>query len=90
MAGVAQQTAFIRNDVTNKVGFLMSSAARPANLEVAQALVRIRDEIDGILETLEITSDEELMRGIQEGLRQAGRGEGVPIEELLKKLEKRR
>jgi len=68
----------------------MSSAARPANLEVAQALVRIRDEIDGILETLEITSDEELMRGIQEGLRQAGRGEGVPIEELLKKLEKRR
>jgi len=68
----------------------MSSAVKPVNLEVAQALVRIRDEIDEILETLEITSDEELMRGIQEGLRQAKRGEGTPIEELLKKLEKRR
>lgn len=68
----------------------MSSAARPVDLEVAQALVRIRDEIDGILETLEITDDEELMRGIREGLRQAKRGEGTPIEELLKKLEKKR
>ena len=68
----------------------MSSAVKPVNLEVAQALVRIRDEIDGILETLEITDDEELMRGIREGLRQAKRGEGTPIEELLKKLEKRR
>lgn len=68
----------------------MSSAVKPVNLEVAQALVRIRDEIDGILETLEITDDEELMRGIREGLKQAKRGEGTPIEELLKKLEKRR
>jgi hypothetical protein len=68
----------------------MSSAAKPVNLEVAQALMRIRDEIDEILETLEITSDRELMRGIREGLRQARRGEGTPIEELLKKLEKRR
>lgn len=67
----------------------MSSATRPVDLEVAQALMRIRDEIDEILETLEITSDEKLMRGIREGLRQAKRGEGVPIEELLKKLERR-
>ena len=67
----------------------MSSAAKPASLEVAQALVKIRDEIDEILETLEITSDEKLMREIQEGVKQAKRGEGVPIEELAKRLEKR-
>ena len=72
------------------IGFTMSSAAEPAGLEVAQALVRIRDEIDEILETLEITSDKKLMQGIREGLKQAKRGEGVPIEKLVRKLEKRR
>jgi len=71
------------------VGFTMSSAVKPSSLEVAQALVKIRDEIDEILETLEITSDEKLMREIQEGVKQAKRGEGVPIEELAKRLEKR-
>lgn len=55
------------------VGFTMSSAAKPSSLEVAQALVKIRDEIDEILETLEITSDEKLMREIQEGVKQAKR-----------------
>ena len=67
----------------------MSSAAKPASLEVAQALIKVRDEIDEILETLEITSDKKLMREIQEGVKQAKRGEGVPIEELAKRLEKR-
>lgn len=67
----------------------MSSAAKPADIEVAQALVKIRDEIDEILETLEITSDEKLMQGIREGLKQAKRGEGVSIEELVRKLEKK-
>jgi hypothetical protein len=66
----------------------MVSAAKPVDVEVARALVKIRDEIDGILETLEITNDEELMRGIREGLKQARRGEGVPIDKLLQKLEK--
>lgn len=58
-------------------------------MEVAQTLVKIREEIDGILETLEITSDEELMRGIREGLKQAKRGEGVPLNQLIRKLEER-
>lgn len=71
------------------VGFTMSSAAKPASLEVAQALIKVRDEIDEILETLEITSDKKLMREIQEGVKQAKRGGGVPIEELAKRLEKR-
>jgi len=50
--------------------------------------VKIRDEIDRILETLEITNDEELMRGIREGLKQAKRGEGVSVDQLLRKLRK--
>lgn len=68
----------------------MSSASKAAGFEVAQALVKIRDEIDEILETLEVTRDKKLMREIREGLRQAKRGEGVPVEEIVRKLEKRR
>ena len=68
----------------------MSSAPLSASPAVARALVKIRDEIDEILETLEISSDEKIMREIMEGLRQARRGEGIPLKELLKKLEKRR
>ena len=66
----------------------MRSTVKPVDLEVAQTLVRIRDEIDEILETLKITNDEELMRGIREGLKQAKRGKGVPIDHLLRKLKK--
>lgn len=66
----------------------MGSVVKPVDPEVARTLMRIRDEIDEILETLEITSDEELMRGIREGLKQAKRGEGVSIDQLLQKLEK--
>jgi hypothetical protein len=66
----------------------MVSSAKPVSTEVVQALVRFREEIDEILETLEITSDKELMRGIREGLKQARRGKGVPIDGLLRKLEK--
>ena len=66
----------------------MGPVAKPVDLEVVQTLMRIRNEIDEILETLEITSDEELMLGIREGLKQAKRGEGVSIDQLLQKLEK--
>lgn len=58
-------------------------------MELAQTLVKIREEIDEVLETLEVTSDKKLMRGIREGLKQAKRGEGVPLDQLLQKLEKR-
>ncbi len=68
----------------------MSSASKPASLEVAWALVRIGDEIDEAPETLEITGDKGLMRGIREGLRQARLGEGLSVEEILKRLEGRR
>jgi len=66
----------------------ISSLPKHVDLEVAQTLVKIRDEIDEILETLEITKDEELMRGIRDGLKQAKQGEGVSIDQLLRKLKK--
>lgn len=71
----------------NLLGY-MGSVAKLVDLEVAQTLARIRDEIDGILETLEIINDEELMRRIREGLKQAKRKEGVPIDQLLRELKK--
>jgi len=71
------------------VGFTMNSATKSSDLEIVQALVKIRDEIDEIIETLEITSDKKLMRKIQESVKQAKRGEWVPIEELAKRREKK-
>lgn len=51
-----------------------------------QSLLRIRNEIDEMVETLEVLSDKELLEGIEEGLEEARRGEGVPIEELLERI----
>lgn len=67
----------------------MNSAAKTTEADVAQRLAKIRDEIDEVLETLEVTGDKKLMQEIREGLRQAKQGEGVPIEKLLEKIEKR-
>lgn len=51
-----------------------------------QSLLRIRNEIDEVVETLEILSDKELLKGIEQSLEEARRGEGVPIEELLERV----
>ena len=67
----------------------MSSAPKSASPEVVRALVKIRDEMDEVIEMLEISSDEKLMREIREGLKQAKRGKGAPLGELIKNLEKR-
>lgn len=66
----------------------MNSAAKTTEADVAQRLAKIRNEIDEVLETLEVTGDKKLMQEIREGLRQAKQGEGVPIEKLLEKIEK--
>ncbi|MEA1904634.1 MAG: hypothetical protein U9M97_01985 [Candidatus Hadarchaeota archaeon] len=66
----------------------MNSAAKTTEADVAQRLAKIRNEIDEVLETLEVTGDKKLMQEIREGLRQAKQGKGVPIEKLLEKIEK--
>lgn len=66
----------------------MNSAAKTTEADVAQRLAKIRNEIDEVLETLEVTGDKKLMQEIREELRQAKQGEGVPIEKLLEKIEK--
>ena len=53
-------------------------------------LVKLRDrllkdleELDSIIETLEIMSDEEFMKSIERGLRDVGEGNVVDFEELI-------
>lgn len=55
---------------------------------VLQPLLRIREEIDDLIETLEVLSDKELLKGIKESLEEARRGEGTPLEELLERVKK--
>jgi len=65
----------------------MSEAKAEYSL-VLQPLLRIREEIDDLIETLEILSDKELLEGIEEGLEEAKRGEGTPLEELLERVKR--
>ncbi|KPV64002.1 MAG: hypothetical protein AOA65_1128 [Candidatus Bathyarchaeota archaeon BA1] len=55
---------------------------------VLQPLLRIREEIDDLIETLEVLSDKELLKGIKESLEEAKRGEGTPVEDLLERVKK--
>lgn len=64
------------------------SSSKTGYSVVLQSLQRVRDEIDEVIETIEILGDEELLRGIKEGLEEAKRGEGTPIEELLERVNK--
>ena len=57
-------------------------------------LVKLRDrllkdleELDSIIETLEIMSDEELMKSIERGLKDIEEGNAVDFEELIKETE---
>jgi len=64
------------------------SEAKPEYSLVLQPLLRIREEIDDLIETLEILTDKELLEGIEEGLEEAKRGEGTPLEELLERVKR--
>lgn len=59
-----------------------------------EGLVKLRDkllkdleELDSIIETLEIMSDEELMKSIERGLRDVEEENVVDFEELIKEIE---
>ena len=57
------------------------------SLDILDALVKIREELDEIIETLEITNDEETMEGIKRGIEDIEKGrihELKDIDELLK------
>lgn len=45
------------------------------------------DEYEGLMETLEILADTELMEGIRRGLEEAEQGEVISHEELWRELE---
>jgi hypothetical protein len=55
---------------------------------VLEGLKEIEDRIEGLIETYEITSDKRLLREIQASLKEAQKGEGRPISEIISDLEK--
>ena len=44
------------------------------------------EEYEAIVETLEILSDEDLMRSLRQGIREARHGKGIPWERAKRKL----
>jgi len=50
-------------------------------------LLKDLEELDSIIETLEIMSDEELMKSIKRGLKDIEEGNVVDFEELIKETE---
>ena len=49
-------------------------------------LLRIREEIDSFIETLEILEDEELLKDIEEGIKDDEEGNVISFDNLLKDL----
>jgi PHD/YefM family antitoxin component YafN of YafNO toxin-antitoxin module len=55
---------------------------------VVRELQEIRERIDSLIETLEVSSDKEFLAEIKESLKEAERGEGRSIGELIEALER--
>ncbi len=53
---------------------------------LVQGLRGIEEQVEGLLETFEITSDKKLLRNIREGLREVERGRGRSVREILADL----
>lgn len=55
---------------------------------MVRELHEIRERIDSLIETLEVSSDKEFLAEIRESLRESKRGEGRSIGELIEDLER--
>ena len=55
--------------------------------EDVEMLVRLRNFIDDLLETVEVMSDEELVREIKEAFEDVGKGRLTDWQEFLRELE---
>ncbi|MBU7009194.1 MAG: hypothetical protein HXS46_00785 [Theionarchaea archaeon] len=49
-------------------------------------LLKIREEIDSFIETLEILEDKELLKDIEEGIRDVEDGNIISFDDLVKEL----
>ncbi|MFA6349352.1 MAG: type II toxin-antitoxin system Phd/YefM family antitoxin [Candidatus Omnitrophota bacterium] len=54
----------------------------------AVAIMMSPDDYDGLLESIEILSDKELVKGIKKGKREIAQGKTVSLESLRHRLEK--
>lgn len=50
-------------------------------------LLRVREEIDSFIETLEILEDEETLESIGKGMKDIEEGNVISLDELMKKYE---
>ncbi len=53
---------------------------------LVEGLRGIEEQVEGLLETFEIASDKKLLRNIKESLREAEKGQGRSIREILADL----
>ena len=72
----SQIIQFVKSKVSSQ------KASKMAVLE----LLRIREEIDSFIETLEILEDEELLRDITEGMKDIEEGNVISFDDLVREL----
>lgn len=53
------------------------------------AVVMSPDDLDSLLETLDVLKDSDLMNDIREARAELARGEGVPLDEVLREMNER-
>lgn len=68
----------------------MARRARVVGEDVlVEGLRGIEERVEGLLETFEISSDRKLLRNVRQSLREAQKGRGRTIRQILTDLEKR-
>jgi len=65
----------------------MGALSKEAARVMLEVLTRMDEEIEAAIETIEVLSDEELLRSIEEGLEDIKRGDVLSLEEFLEKHE---
>jgi len=63
----------------------MDALSKEAARVMLEVLTRMGEEIEAAIETIEVLSDEELLRSIEEGLEDIKRGAVLSLEEFLEK-----
>ena len=66
----------------------MPRSKSPSTSIVVQELKEIQERVESLIETFEISSDKEFMKEIKRSLKEAQKGRGRPIKEIIAGLEK--
>ncbi|MDF2956312.1 MAG: hypothetical protein OD815_001928 [Candidatus Alkanophagales archaeon MCA70_species_2] len=63
----------------------MDALSKETTKIMLEVLAKMDEEITAAIETIEILSDEELLKSIEEGLEDIKRGDVLPLEKFLEK-----